>query len=53
MKYIILIKEFKTEDTVETMNGGTVRSGAERLERGININLDHNDFYTVLLEEEI
>jgi len=45
MNYSVNIIETETGEVVETIEVGSYRK-AERVERGVNINLDHDNFHT-------
>ena len=45
--YKIKVIEASTGEVVKTLEATTERS-AERVERGLHINLDHSDYYTVI-----
>lgn len=45
MGYRVEIVETATDEVVETVGDNAYRT-AERIERGININLNHEKFYT-------
>jgi AICAR transformylase/IMP cyclohydrolase PurH len=51
MKYLIEIVETETDEVIETM-GPTYLRAAEKIERGVNINLNHEDYHTRIVEEE-
>ena len=51
MKYIIEIIEYVTETVVKRMETTSERK-AERIEDGVNINLNHEDFYTQIREAD-
>ena len=51
MKYLIEIVETETGEVVETMEATSERT-AEKIERGVNINLNHEDYHTRIVEEE-
>lgn len=44
--FVVAIIEHETEKTVKTYAPTVSRREAERLERGVNINLDHERYYT-------
>ena len=43
------IVQTKTGEVVQTIEAGSYRS-AERVERGVNINLNHNEYHTRIAE---
>ena len=45
----VLIKEIKTDKIIKEIECGSPRS-AERVEDGVNINLNHNDYYTEIVD---
>lgn len=49
MEYEVLIVKYGTEETVEVMGPMSLRR-AERVDDGANINLDHENFYTKIVE---
>lgn len=51
MKYFIEIVETETDEVVERMGPHPERT-AEKIERGANINLNHEDYHTRIVEEE-
>lgn len=51
MKYYVEVVETETDEVVERM-GPTAEGRAERIERGVNINLNHEDYHTRIVEEE-
>jgi hypothetical protein len=49
MKYKVIIMETETGEIVQEMEPTTERM-AERIERGANINLNHDSFHTEIVE---
>jgi hypothetical protein len=47
--YLIKIIELETGEVIETLEANNIRI-AERIERGVNINLNHSKFYTKIEE---
>lgn len=49
--WIVQIKKASDGSVVEEIevNGG--ERSAERVERGVNINLNHNEYYTMIVEK--
>lgn len=45
MQYVVKVIQKNTQITVETL-GPMSRTAAIRVERGVNINLNHDDYYT-------
>lgn len=41
----VRVIDARTLETVKTLEAGTQRA-AERVERGLNINMNHDDYYT-------
>lgn len=52
MKYKVLVIEYHTSETVKEIDCGTSESKADRVAAGLNINLDHSRFYTIINAEE-
>jgi len=50
MKYIVEIVKFKDKEVVKRINC-TLERQAEKVERGVLINLNHKDFYTRIIEK--
>ena len=48
--YRVLIVEYATGKIEKTMDGGTTERRAERLESGVNRNLNQERYYTLLLD---
>lgn len=51
MKYYVEVVETETDEVVERM-GPTAERTAEKIERGVNINLNHEDYHTRIVEED-
>lgn len=51
MKYRVLIRKRSDDEIIKTMEYASERQ-AERGERGVNINLDHEHYYTEIEEGE-
>lgn len=51
-KYVVQIIEYDTGEVVKQFKPEGKRS-AERIERGVNINLNHDKFYTVVEPEHV
>ena len=51
MKYFVEIVNYETGEVVKRMDGGTERR-AEKIDRGANINLDHENYFTRIVEEK-
>ena len=49
MTYDVLIIEYDTEEVVKRISCPTERR-AEKTDEGVNLNLDHDRFYTVIEE---
>lgn len=47
--YAVNIKDMTTGKNVESIEASTLRA-AERVERGVNINLNHGEYYTEIEE---
>ena len=53
MSYIILIKEYDTDEVVETIPvNSTSERMAYKVDRGLNINLNHELYYTEITKQE-
>ena len=50
MQYFVEIVSYETGEVVKRMGGGSERR-AERIEDGANINLNHEEYYTRIVEE--
>jgi len=46
-KYFVEIKEMATDKIIKNIECKTERD-AEQIERGVNINLNHGEYYTVI-----
>jgi len=46
-KYFVEIKKFKASKIIKRIECETERD-AEQIERGVNINLNHGEYYTVI-----
>lgn len=51
MKYTIEIREIGTNKVVETIGNSANKRALERTERGVNINLNHAQYYTQIVEK--
>ena len=51
MKYIVEVVRFENEEVVKRIECDTERK-ADRVDDGLNINLNHEDFYTRIVEQE-
>lgn len=49
--YKVQIKRYGTDEVVEEIKADSERA-AERVDDGVNINLNHDRFYTVIVECE-
>jgi hypothetical protein len=49
-KFTIAVKDISTDETVQTIGSSNSERGLERTERGVNINLNHADYYTEIVE---
>lgn len=49
--YVVQIVEHETEKGIKRFKPTQSERAAERLERGVNINLDHRHYYTEVVEE--
>ncbi len=49
--FIVQIVEHETERIVKSFDAQPTMRDAERLERGVNINLDHRHYYTEIVAE--
>jgi hypothetical protein len=49
-KFTIAVKDISTDKTLETIGSSNSKRGLERMERGVNINLNHVDYYTEIVE---
>jgi hypothetical protein len=48
-KFVVKVKSYKTGETVETLcKEGASQRQAERVERGVSTNLNHDEFYTII-----
>ena len=50
MKYTIAIKETSTDKTIDTIGSSSSKRSLERTEKGVNINLNHSEYYTEIVE---
>ena len=48
--FFVEIVEYETGDVVKRMSAGPRKSRAEKMDRGVNINLNHKRFYTRIVE---
>ncbi len=51
MKFYIEVIEYESGAVVSRMEASSERR-AEKIDRGVNINLNHEDYYTRIVEEE-
>jgi len=51
MNYLVQIKTYGSDKIVETMGPFTKRK-AEQVDKGVNINLNHEQYYTVIIEKD-
>lgn len=51
MKYFVDIKRNKTKTIEKSIECSSERT-AEKVERGVNINLNHKEYYTIIRKEE-
>ena len=49
--YYVEIVEFETEKVVKRMGGYTSERRADILDKGVNINLNHDKFFTRIVNE--
>lgn len=47
--YRVEVVEYETGDVVKTLDGGTSERRADRIDSGLNHNLDHERFYTRIM----
>ena len=52
MRIVIEIVEHETHNVVKIIEGGESWERAEKVDDGVNINLDHCKFYTRIKEEK-
>ena len=50
--WVVRIIEYETRKVVKTFKPEATERAAERLDRGVNINLDHERFYTDVVERK-
>lgn len=48
--FTIAVKEVDTCATIHTIGSASTAHALERTEKGVNINLNHTDFYTEIVE---
>lgn len=46
----VLIKSYINDEVIEEFKSYATEREAERLERGVNINLNHDEYYTEIVE---
>jgi len=51
--YRIEVVEYETDEVVRTLDGGVSEKHAEKVDDGLNRNLNHERFYTRLMETDI
>ena len=49
MKYYIEVVEYESGEVVSRMEASSERE-AEKIDRGVNINLNHENYYTRIME---
>ena len=52
MEYYVVIKQFSDNEEIEAFKCTGGQRGAERVERGVNINLNHDEYYTEIEERD-
>ena len=50
--YYVEIVEYETEQVVDRIDCGASGRRADRIDDGVNINLNHERFYTRIVEEK-
>jgi len=51
MKYYVEIVEFSTDAVIKRLGPESSEHNADRLDRGVNINLNHRDYFTRIVTE--
>jgi len=46
MAYVVEIVQYKDEKVIETIKCGDSLAKAEKVDKGVNINLNHEEFFT-------
>jgi len=46
----VVMKSYKNDEIIKEFEPCTTEIVAERLERGVNINLNHDEYYTEIVE---
>lgn len=49
-EYVVEVLEIETNKVVKTMGPVSSERRAEKVDDGLNINLNHNEFYTQIVE---
>ena len=52
MKYFVEIVAYENEKVVERIPCGSNKGQADKVDRGANINLNHDEYFTRIEEEE-
>lgn len=53
MKTYLVVKSFETDEIVEKIDvTGQSERSIDRTDRGLNINLNHEEYYTAVINEE-
>lgn len=50
--FYIAIKKYEDDSILDKIPCASSERGAERVERGVNINLNHDEYYTEIIEED-
>lgn len=51
MKYTVQIKQYSDDKVIREFKPCSSERQAEKLDNGVNINLNHEDYYTIIKED--
>ena len=52
MEYFVEIVNYENDEVVESIPCGTSERKAEKVDRGVNINLNHTEYFTRIKEKK-
>ncbi len=52
MTYRVIIKSYETGEVIKTIGTGLTEKKADKVDSGVNRNLNHERFFTLVEEEE-
>lgn len=50
--YTVAIKKHSDDSLLKTIGSSTTQRGLERIENGVNINLNHDEYYTEIVDKD-